>query len=88
MVKKNVLFGVFVSFLIILVVIGVVKAVFPNVLLDGFADMSCYGVVCAEGQFCQEKVCRDINPAYTNDYYNEGVEAFRSSRRHVQQPSV
>ena len=80
MAKNNVLFGVFVSFLVILVLIAVVKAVFPNVLVDGFSDMACYGVVCAEGQFCQNKVCRDINPAYTNNYYNEGAESFKNKQ--------
>jgi hypothetical protein len=80
MVKSNVLVGAFVCFLVILLLISLVKAVFPGVLIDGFSDLSCYGVVCAEGQFCQDKVCRDINPAYTNNYYDEGVESFRNSR--------
>jgi len=73
MVKSNVLVGAFVSFLVILLLISLVKSVFPGVLIDGFSDLSCYGVACAEGQFCQDKVCRNINPAYTNNYYNEGV---------------
>jgi hypothetical protein len=81
MAKNNVLFGAFVSFLVILVLIAVVKAVFPNVLVDGFSDMACYGVVCEEGQFCQNKVCRDINPPYTNNYYNEGVESFKDAKK-------
>jgi hypothetical protein len=68
--------GVFVSFLIVLAMIAVVRAVFPDTLYDGFTNMSCYGVKCNEGEFCQEGVCRAINPPYTNNYYNKGVEGF------------
>ena len=74
--NNKTLVGVFVSFVIILALIAVVRAVFPSALYDGFSNMSCYGVKCNEGEFCQEGVCRAINPAYTNDYYNKGVEAF------------
>ena len=55
------------------------RAVFPAALYDGFANMSCYGVKCNEGEFCQEGVCRPINPAYTNNYYDKGVEGFAGS---------
>ena len=75
--SNNVLLSVFVSFVIILLLIAAVRAVFPGVLREGFLDESCRGVTCAEGQFCQDKVCRDINPPYTNNYYNEGVESFQ-----------
>jgi hypothetical protein len=70
------LVGVFVSFLVILVLIAVVRAVFPDALVSGFDDMSCYGVKCQEGEFCQEGVCRAINPPYTNNYYDKGAESF------------
>ena len=78
MVRLNnkTLLGVFVSFVIILALIAIVRSVFPGVLMDGFANMSCYGVNCKEGEFCQESVCRAINPPYTNDYYNKGAESF------------
>jgi hypothetical protein len=62
------------SFVTILVLIAAVRFVFPGVLYDGFADLSCYGVVCAEGQFCQNKKCIDINPKYTNNYFSEGFQ--------------
>jgi hypothetical protein len=72
--------GVFVSFLVILVLIAVVHSVLPGAL-DGFQDMACYGVSCKEGEFCQNSVCRPINPAYTNDYYNKGVEGFLDKKK-------
>jgi len=74
--NNKTLLGVFISFLIVLALIAVIRAVFPAALYDGFSNMSCYGVKCNEGEFCQEGVCRPINPAYTNDYYNKGVEGF------------
>ena len=76
--SNNVLLGVFVSFVIIMVLIALVRAVFHGVLRDGFADLSCYGVACNEGQFCQDKVCRDINPKYQNNYYDEGIDSFKN----------
>jgi hypothetical protein len=42
--------------------------------LDGFRDVSCVGVACAEGEFCQSNKCIKINPAYTNNYFAEGFE--------------
>ena len=41
---------------------------------DGFRDVNCYGVKCGEGQFCQDNVCRNINPPYTNNYF-EGFQS-------------
>ena len=72
-ISKNTLISVFVSFIVILFLIALVRAVFPGALVSGFDNMSCYGVKCKEGEFCQESVCRAINPPYTNDYYNKGV---------------
>jgi len=77
--NNKTLLGVFVSFLIVLALIAVVRAVFPAALYDGFTNMSCYGVKCNEGEFCQEGVCRPINPGYTNNYYNKGIESFVSN---------
>ncbi len=75
--KKVSLGTVFVSFLVILAVLYVVKYVFSSTL-DGFRDVGCYGVKCEEGSFCQDNVCRPINPPYTNNYYDKGEEAFQS----------
>jgi hypothetical protein len=74
--KKVSLGNVFVGFVVILVVIALVKYMVPS--MDGFRDVSCYGVKCDEGSFCQENVCRPINPPYSNNYYNKGEEAFQS----------
>jgi hypothetical protein len=63
------LMGVFVSFVVVLALIAVVRAVFPSSLYDGFSNMSCYGVKCNEGEFCQENVCRPVMAPITNDYF-------------------
>lgn len=72
-ITKDTLSFVFVSFIMIIILIIVFRAAFPGVLLSGFDNMTCYGVKCKEGEFCQEGVCRAINPPYTNDYYDKGV---------------
>jgi hypothetical protein len=67
-------FAVLGSFLAVLVLIAVVRTVFPGVLRDGFRDVACIGVRCAEGEFCQANACKKINPPYTNNYFAEGFE--------------
>ena len=74
--KKITVGGVFVSFIVVLIIIAAVKYLFPS--MDGFRDVSCYGVKCEEGSFCQDNVCRPINPPYMNNYYEKGAEAFQS----------
>ena len=66
------LVSVSISFVAILLLIALVKYMLPGAI-DGFRDVSCYGVSCAEGEFCQDNVCRKINPPYTNNYYNKGA---------------
>jgi hypothetical protein len=77
--KNNTILGVFVSFVAILVLIAVVRYVFPGALVDSFKDLSCYGVKCQEGEFCQNSVCRPVNPPYTNNY--GGVENFNNKKQ-------
>ncbi len=74
MARSNVV-SVAISFVAILLLIALVKYMLPGYMpsVDGFRDVSCYGVSCAEGEFCQSNVCRKINPPYTNNYYNKGV---------------
>ena len=35
---------------------------------ESFRDVDCKGVNCAEGEFCQENVCRPVMPPLTNSY--------------------
>ena len=65
--------GVVISFVILMVFISVMAMLFPTVVKDGFQDLSCYGVPCREGEFCQSGQCIPINPKYTNNYYDNGV---------------
>ena len=71
---KSTLVGVLVSLVVILVLIAVVRMVFPGVLRDGFRDVTCVGVRCAEGEFCQNNACKKINPPYTNNHFAEGFQ--------------
>jgi hypothetical protein len=69
------LIGVLISFAILMVFITVMMALFPTVIKDGFQDLSCYGVACQEGEFCQAGKCIPINPKYTNNYYDAGASS-------------
>jgi hypothetical protein len=35
---------------------------------EGFRNVDCKGMICKEGEFCQENVCRPVMPAITNSY--------------------
>ena len=78
MARKNTLLIALTSFVIVLLLIALVKYLFPRSVM-GFTDMSCYGVACQEGEFCQSGSCKKIYPNPTNNYYNEGVEGFQDS---------
>lgn len=67
------LVGVLVVFVGVVTLLYFLKAMFPQ-YYDGFRDVNCYGVKCNEGQFCQDNVCRNINPPYTNNYF-EGFQS-------------
>jgi hypothetical protein len=36
---------------------------------EGFRTQDCKGVLCKEGEFCQENVCRPVMAPITNDYF-------------------
>lgn len=72
--KRYGLVGLVVVFVGVVTLLYILKAVFPQ-YYDGFRDVNCYGVKCEEGQFCQDNVCRNINPPYTNNYFAEGFQS-------------
>jgi len=76
MAHKNTLLIALTSFVVILLLIALVRYLFPRSIM-GFTDMSCYGVACQEGEFCQSGSCKKIYPDSTNNY--EGVEGFQNS---------
>ena len=73
MARKNTLLVALTSFVVILLLIPLVRYLFPRSIM-GFADMSCYGVACQEGEFCQSGSCKKIYPQETNNYFNEGFQ--------------
>jgi hypothetical protein len=78
MARKNTLLVALTSFVVVLLLIALVRFLFPRSVM-GFTDMSCYGVACQEGEFCQSGSCKKIYPNPTNNYYDEGVEGFQDS---------
>ena len=54
---------------LLLVVVVSVVAYYTYFRREGFQSYRCdYGIVCPEGQFCQENVCKPIYPAVTNKF--------------------
>ena len=42
---------------------------FPGILPEGFRNLDCKGVLCNEGEFCQENKCQSVMPPITNNYW-------------------
>ena len=61
MARSYGLLGLVVVLLAVLVVVPLLKNLFPAAFpYEGFRDLDCAGVTCAEGQFCQENKCIPI----------------------------
>jgi hypothetical protein len=48
-----------------------IRRMFVRSFPEGFRSLDCKGVICQEGEFCQENVCRPITPPITNQYFPE-----------------
>ena len=46
------------------------RNVFAPIFPEGFRDLDCKGVTCAEGEFCQENKCQSVMPRITNNYWS------------------
>jgi len=58
MARSYGLVGLVVVLLAVLVVVPLLKNLFPAVFpYEGFRDVECAGVNCPEGQFCQQNKC-------------------------------
>jgi hypothetical protein len=60
--------GLFVFLALIVAFLPMIRRTFARSFPEGFRDTDCKGVTCAEGEFCQENVCRPVMPAITNSY--------------------
>jgi hypothetical protein len=37
---------------------------------EGFRNVDCKGVLCNEGEFCQDNICRPVAAPITNNYFS------------------
>jgi len=51
-----------IGLLVAVAILPLLKAAAPQYFptMSGFADMSCQGITCGEGQFCQNKRCMNV----------------------------
>jgi hypothetical protein len=67
------LFGLFVVLVLVVALLPVIRNMFAPLFPEGFRTQDCKGVVCEEGEFCQENVCRPITASATNDVVGYGL---------------
>ena len=51
----------------------VIRNMFAPLFPEGFRDQDCKGVVCGEGEFCEENVCRPVSAPATNSVVGYGL---------------
>jgi hypothetical protein len=70
-------FGLGALLLVLLLVIAFLPAIrrtFMGMFPEGFQSYRCdRGIICKEGEFCQENVCRPVAAPMTNDYFPRTV---------------
>jgi hypothetical protein len=64
------LLGVLVA---VLVFLPAIRNAFSEVFPEGFRNLDCKGVVCNEGEFCQDNVCHPVAPRATNEVVGYGL---------------
>ena len=67
------LFGLFVVLVLVVALLPVIRNMFAPLFPEGFRTQDCKGVVCEEGEFCQENVCRPVSAIPTNDVVGYGL---------------
>ena len=59
----------FTLLLTVFVVVPWLANSFPDMLPEGFRNLDCKGVLCNEGESCQENKCQSVMPPITNNYW-------------------
>jgi hypothetical protein len=67
------LFGLLVVLVLIVAFLPIIRNTFAPLFPEGFRTQDCKGVVCEEGEFCQENVCRSVSANVTNDVVGYGL---------------
>ena len=67
------LFGLLVVLVLAVALLPMIRNRFAPLFPEGFRSQDCKGVVCDEGEFCQENVCRPVTAPSTNDVVGYGL---------------
>ena len=67
------LFGLLIVLVCVVAFLPVIRNAFAPLFPEGFRSQDCKGVVCEEGEFCQENVCRPVTAPSTNDVIGYGL---------------
>uniref|UniRef100_A0A6C0JUX1 Uncharacterized protein n=1 Tax=viral metagenome TaxID=1070528 RepID=A0A6C0JUX1_9ZZZZ len=67
------LLGLLVVLVVVVAFLPAIRNAFAPLFPEGFRDLDCKGVVCEEGEFCQDNVCRPVNAPNTNDVVGYGL---------------
>ncbi len=66
------LLGLFIVLVVAVAFLPMIRSAFARSFPEGFRDLDCKGVTCAEGEFCQENVCRPIAAPSSGQYVGYG----------------
>lgn len=72
MAGKGGKFGLLTLLLLLFLVVAFlpgIRSTFARSFPEGFRNLDCKGVLCREGEFCQDNVCRPVAATITNDYF-------------------
>jgi hypothetical protein len=66
--KRNAytLLGLLFVIVFFLAVLPMIRDTFAPVFPEGFEDVDCKGVICEEGEFCQDNRCHSVSAPATN----------------------
>jgi hypothetical protein len=68
------LVGLLVTLLLVVAFLPSIRRTFARSFPEGFQSYSCRrGILCGEGEFCQDNVCRPVSPPVTNAYFPRSV---------------
>jgi len=67
------LLGLLLVLVCVVAFLPVIRNAFAPLFPEGFRTQDCKGVVCDEGEFCEENVCRPVTAPSTNDVVGYGL---------------
>lgn len=73
------LISLLVVFALVIIVLPILRRNYRAYFPEGFRTLDCQGVICGEGEFCQENKCQPVMPAITNNYFDAAMNVLKST---------